>query len=103
MTSDRPPMTVDDLEPFSRRLFAEPASLGAVGTGFIGGKATGLVQGQRILAECVPDGDLSILHGIPAIGTKFKKPDQLGPQSQLNPAPGPVTGRVTFRLLPVRE
>ena len=45
-----------------------------------------------------PDGDLSILHGIPAIGTKFKSPDQLGPQSQFNPAPGTVTGRATFRF-----
>lgn len=29
-----------------------------------------------------PKGDISFLHGIPAIGTKFKKPETLGPQSQ---------------------
>lgn len=31
-----------------------------------------------------PDGDISFLHAINAIGTKFKSPEQLGPQSQLN-------------------
>ncbi len=45
-----------------------------------------------------PDGDFSVLHGIPAIGTKFKAPEQLGPHSQFNPAPGVVTGKVTFRF-----
>jgi hypothetical protein len=45
-----------------------------------------------------PEGDFSMLHGIPAIGTKFKAPEQLGPQSQFNPAPGVVTGKATFRF-----
>jgi hypothetical protein len=31
-----------------------------------------------------PDGDISFLQGINAIGTKFKPPENLGPQSQLN-------------------
>ncbi|WP_422082107.1 glycoside hydrolase family 2 protein [Ulvibacterium sp.] len=31
-----------------------------------------------------PEGDLSFLYEIPAIGTKFKKPKNLGPQSQKN-------------------
>ena len=31
-----------------------------------------------------PDGDISFLQGINAIGTKFKQPESLGPQSQLN-------------------
>ena len=31
-----------------------------------------------------PGGDISFLQGINAIGTKFKKPELLGPQSQLN-------------------
>jgi hypothetical protein len=31
-----------------------------------------------------PDGDISFLQGINAIGTKFKQPELLGPQSQLN-------------------
>jgi hypothetical protein len=29
-----------------------------------------------------PPGDISFMHGIPAIGTKFKNADQLGPQSR---------------------
>jgi hypothetical protein len=29
-----------------------------------------------------PEGDISFLYEIPAIGTKFKKPEQLGPESQ---------------------
>jgi hypothetical protein len=31
-----------------------------------------------------PEGDISFLQGIPPIGTKFKKPEQLGPQSRSN-------------------
>ena len=31
-----------------------------------------------------PEGDISFLNGINAIGTKFKPPEALGPQSQLN-------------------
>ena len=31
-----------------------------------------------------PTGNISFLHGIDAIGTKFKKPEQLGPMSQPN-------------------
>jgi len=31
-----------------------------------------------------PEGDISFLNGINAIGTKFKPPESLGPQSQLN-------------------
>ncbi len=54
-------------------------------------------EGEKIRTAW-PDGDLSILHGIPAIGTKFKAPEQLGPQSQLNPAPGTVAGSATFRF-----
>ena len=46
-------------------------------------------EGERIRTYW-PEGDLSILHGIPAIGTKFKPPEALGPQSQFNPAPGIV-------------
>ena len=42
--------------------------------------------------------DVSILHGIPAIGTKFKAPEQLGPHGQFHPAPGTVTGKATFRF-----
>jgi hypothetical protein len=43
-----------------------------------------------------PAGNFSILHAIPAIGTKFDPPEMLGPQSSPQPAPGVVTGKVTF-------
>lgn len=35
-------------------------------------------------APAFPSGDISFLHGISAIGTKFKKPEALGPMSQKN-------------------
>jgi hypothetical protein len=35
-------------------------------------------------APAFPKGDISFLHGISAIGTKFKKPEALGPMSQKN-------------------
>ncbi len=54
-------------------------------------------EGEKIRTYW-PEGDFSILHGIPAIGTKFKGPEMLGPQSQFNPAPGLVKGKVTFRF-----
>lgn len=54
-------------------------------------------EGDRINST-YPQGDVSILHAVPAIGTKFKKPDQLGPSGQLNPAPGKVEGGVRFRF-----
>ena len=54
-------------------------------------------EGEKIRTYW-PGGDVSILHGIPAIGTKFKAPEQLGPQGQFNPAPGTVIGKATFRL-----
>jgi hypothetical protein len=37
----------------------------------------------------LPQTGLALLHGIPAIGTKFKKAERLGPQSQKNQADGP--------------
>ncbi len=43
-----------------------------------------------------PPGDISILHAIPAIGTKFKDADQFGPQSQKFEANGLYRGRVYF-------
>ena len=51
-----------------------------------------------------PSGDVSFLHAIPAVGTKFKDADQLGPASQLNQhsEPGksadvvPYRGRLEF-------
>jgi Beta galactosidase small chain len=44
----------------------------------------------------VADAGLSILHAIPAIGNKFHRADQTGPQGQLNHATGEYKGRVKF-------
>lgn len=43
-----------------------------------------------------PSGDISFLHAIPAIGTKFKDADELGPQSQAFEAGGQYSGRLYF-------
>ena len=43
-----------------------------------------------------PPGDISFLHAIPAIGTKFKASDQYGPQSQKFHASGSYSGTLYF-------
>ncbi len=46
-----------------------------------------------------PKGSISILNGIPAIGTKFSKPEDEGPQSQKNYYDGKiVAGRILFNF-----
>lgn len=50
----------------------------------------------RNTAVAFPDGDISFLHAIPPIGTKFKPPDQLGPQSQKNQATGTYEASLYF-------
>jgi len=45
-----------------------------------------------------PDTRIALLHGIPAIGTKFDKPEVLGPQSQKNQASGVYRGAVWFHF-----
>lgn len=47
-----------------------------------------------------PEGDFSVLHAIPAIGTKFQAPEIIGPQSMPQTPPGIVTGKVSLRLSP---
>ncbi len=42
----------------------------------------------------LPETGIALLHGIPAIGTKFQKPEQLGPQGQKNQASGKYRGTV---------
>ena len=42
----------------------------------------------QFTAVAFPEGDLSFLHGIAPIGTKFAGPETLGPESQLNEAVG---------------
>ena len=44
----------------------------------------------------LPVTGISMLHGIPAIGTKFKKADEFGPESRMNEASGEYKGRVCF-------
>ena len=44
----------------------------------------------------LPATGISLLHGIPAIGTKFKKADEFGPESQKNRASGRYKGSVCF-------
>ncbi len=46
----------------------------------------------------VPETGIAFLHGIPAIGTKFDKPEVLGPQSQKNQASGTYRGTVWFHF-----
>jgi hypothetical protein len=48
-----------------------------------------------------PGGNISILNGISAIGTKFTKPEAEGPQSQPNeylPTDQPLTGKIYFHF-----
>ena len=54
-------------------------------------------EGERIEVAW-PEGDFSLMHAIPAIGNKFDRPEQLGPQSEPH-TPGEVSGRVGFRFV----
>ncbi len=46
----------------------------------------------------VPETHIALLHGIPAIGTKFQEPEALGPESQKNQARGTYRGTVWFHF-----
>jgi hypothetical protein len=46
----------------------------------------------------LPDTGLSLLHGIPAIGTKFKRAREFGPASQINRASGTYRGVVCLHF-----
>lgn len=50
----------------------------------------------RHTAMIWPEGDISFLHAIPAIGTKFHKAEVLGPQSQKFIADGSYSGTLYF-------
>jgi hypothetical protein len=52
----------------------------------------------RHTALRVPNTQLALLHGIPAIGTKFLKANALGPQSQTNQAHGTYQGTVYIKV-----
>jgi len=45
-----------------------------------------------------PSGDLSLLHAIPAMGSKFKPAEQAGPEGQWAKAAGRYEGTLTFRF-----
>jgi len=45
-----------------------------------------------------PETGLALLHGIPAIGTKFHRPGELGPESQKNEAGGVYRGALWLRF-----
>ena len=47
-----------------------------------------------------PEGDISFLHAIPPIGTKFQDPDRLGPQGQMFKASGSYSGTLFFYFGP---
>jgi len=44
----------------------------------------------------LPDGGISLLQGKPPIGTKFQRPQRLGPESRKNAASGKYKGAVYF-------
>jgi hypothetical protein len=45
-----------------------------------------------------PEGDISFLHAIPPIGTKFHPPSELGPSGQPNEAEGEYSATLYFRF-----
>ena len=53
--------------------------------------------GEKPILE-LPDLDLTFLHAIPAIGTKFALPDVLGPQSQPTQFTGLIQGELKFSI-----
>ncbi len=53
------------------------------------------------VSPAFPAGNISVLHGISAIGTKFTKPEVEGPQSQMNEylqSADPLTGKLYFHF-----
>ncbi len=48
----------------------------------------------RFATAPFPPGDISFLHAIPPIGTKFNKPENLGPQGERNKASGVYKGTI---------
>jgi hypothetical protein len=52
----------------------------------------------RTTGVAFPDGTVSLMHLIPAIGTKFNRPEKLGPASEPNQAKGTYEGTVWIRF-----
>jgi phosphoenolpyruvate synthase/pyruvate phosphate dikinase len=61
MAAEHAPMTADEIPFFSRALFDEHQPVSGIGTGCIGGKATGLVHASRVLEEALPEGGFESL------------------------------------------
>ncbi len=55
-------------------------------------------EDPRYTAVSFPRGDISFLHAIPPIGTKFKSAKEYGPESQKNKADGIYEGNLYFRF-----
>jgi hypothetical protein len=63
------------------------------------GKPGATTAGRRMgQNEVYPEGQLSIMHGIPAIGNKMMSPEKAGPSGQPIQATGSYTGSVSFRF-----
>jgi hypothetical protein len=71
---------------------------------FTPGAAKSSTRGVRgVVNPPFPSGDISILHGISAIGTKFSRPEDEGPQGQKNtyirePGSKPMSGTLFFKF-----
>jgi hypothetical protein len=78
-TLDGPITMATDNEDLFLRLFSQPDG-----------------EEPRHTAMKWPVGDISFLHAIPAIGTKFKNAEQYGPQSQKSVAKGEYEGTLYF-------
>lgn len=61
-------------------------------------KAANLKGVRGEVSPAFPEGNISLLHGITAIGTKFSRADQEGPQGMKNSYSGKLTGTVYFRF-----
>ncbi len=51
----------------------------------------------------LPETGLAVLHVVPAVGSKFQPPDQLGPQSQQRHVSGTTRGSLLFRFDPAAK
>lgn len=81
----------------------------SVSTGSGTMKLSGLVNGTFVrigtndegefIRTYWPEGDFSLLHAIPGIGNKLHSPQAVGPQGSPLPAPGRVSGTVTFEFI----
>lgn len=65
---------------------------------FTPSKATNLEGVNGSVSPPFPGGNISLLHGIPPIGTKFSSPVQEGPQGRMNEFSGTMKGTVFFRF-----